>query len=157
MLEDCKTAQERWGGVSQIIDRWLQERRELLTMFSELTTRETLDGRNSDDSQRVLEFCQILVDYVSTGHFEVYGQLAKEGSEFDDTEGLEVAGELYSAIDETTQYVLDFNDKYQTPDDLKTISQDLSALGTQLSTRFEAEDCMINVLHTSHRNIADAD
>ena len=36
MLEDCKTAQERWGGVSQIIDRWLQERRELLTMFSEL-------------------------------------------------------------------------------------------------------------------------
>jgi len=30
MLENCQSAKERWGGVSEIIDRWLQERQELL-------------------------------------------------------------------------------------------------------------------------------
>ena len=32
MLEDCKSAQERWGGVSEIIDRWLQERQQMLVL-----------------------------------------------------------------------------------------------------------------------------
>jgi len=154
MLDNCKTAQERWGGVSKIIDRWLHERSELLTQYTELEKTAVLDGRIPEDSQRVLKFCQILVDYVSTGHFEVYGQLAKEGDDFKDQEGLEVAGELYRVIDETTQKILDFNDKYQVPDDLKSAVSDLADLGEQLRSRFEAEDCMINVLHTSHASQA---
>ena len=32
MLENCKTAKERWGGVSEIIDRWLTERQELIVL-----------------------------------------------------------------------------------------------------------------------------
>ena len=28
MLESCQNAQERWGGVHLLIDRWLQERKE---------------------------------------------------------------------------------------------------------------------------------
>ena len=34
MLESCKNAQERWGGVHQLIDRWLQERQELIGVFA---------------------------------------------------------------------------------------------------------------------------
>jgi regulator of sigma D len=30
MLENCKSAKERWGGVSEIIDRWLEERQQML-------------------------------------------------------------------------------------------------------------------------------
>ena len=30
MLEDCKNALERWGGVHVLIDRWLDQRRQLL-------------------------------------------------------------------------------------------------------------------------------
>ena len=37
MLENCKTAQERWGGVSEIIDKWLQERKELLVQYCNLS------------------------------------------------------------------------------------------------------------------------
>ena len=154
MLENCKTAQERWGGVSDIIDRWLKERRELIEQYGRLIDIENLDGRNATHASGVTELCQILVDYVSTGHFEVYGQLAKEGDEFEDKEGLEVADELYQTIDKSTQAVLDFNDKYQVPDDLKTIYEDLAGLEDKMSTRFEAEDRMINVLHTSHANVA---
>ena len=30
MLESCRNAQERWGGVHQLIDRWLHERQQLV-------------------------------------------------------------------------------------------------------------------------------
>ena len=36
MLERCKTAQERWGGVHSIIDRWLQQRKVLIESWDEL-------------------------------------------------------------------------------------------------------------------------
>ena len=36
MLEDCKSASERWGGVHQLIDRWLEQREHLLEVLSEL-------------------------------------------------------------------------------------------------------------------------
>ncbi|MFT6421094.1 MAG: regulator of sigma D, partial [Porticoccus sp.] len=36
MLENCKSAKERWGGVSQLIDQWLEERQEMLVRFCAL-------------------------------------------------------------------------------------------------------------------------
>ena len=29
MLEGVKTLQQHWGGVSEVIDRWLEERRDI--------------------------------------------------------------------------------------------------------------------------------
>ncbi len=37
MLENCQTLQQHWGGVSEVIDRWLEERRELLVKYCELS------------------------------------------------------------------------------------------------------------------------
>lgn len=151
MLEDCKTAQERWGGVSEIIDRWLEERQQLLVDYCNLSDAvDELD--NGTCGTRLRSVCQILVDYVSAGHFEIYDQLQKEGREFEDFEGLKKAGELYKVIDKTTEYILDFNDKYQEIDDLDSIENDLSGLGEMLATRFESEDNMIEVLHFAHKD-----
>ena len=36
MLESCQNAQERWGGVHLLIDRWLQEREELIGAYDKL-------------------------------------------------------------------------------------------------------------------------
>ena len=105
-----------------------------------------------DCGPRLRELCQIMVDYVSAGHFEVYEQLMKEAKEFDDTEGLKAAGSLYNTIDGTTEDILDFNDKYQETDDLDTLSIDLSKIGERLAIRFEAEDNMIEVLHVAHKD-----
>ena len=78
MLENCKSAKERWGGVSEIIDRWLEERQTVLVQYCALSEREqTLSDLQRGEKLR--SFCQILVDYVSAGHFEVYDQLIKEG------------------------------------------------------------------------------
>ena len=56
-------------------------------------------------------------------------------------------------MDKTTEWILDFNDKYLETDDLASLTPDLSQLGETLETRFSAEDRMISVLHTSHRDL----
>lgn len=149
MLENCRSAQERWGGVSEAIDRWLQERQNLLVLFCKLTAQK--DGEFSEEIEdQVRSFCQILVDYTSAGHFEIYKQLMAEGQ--DNQNGLSQAQAHYTTIHSTTERVLDFNDKYQETDDLGTLMQDLSELGITLETRFEAEDRMIEVLHNPQKD-----
>ncbi len=153
MLENCKSAKERWGGVNDIVDRWLQERQELLVGYCGLSEVKSFDENNSDHSQKIRHFCQTLMDYISAGHFEVYDQLIKEGRDFDDKDALEAASKPYEIIDATTEKLLDFNDKYQETDDLSSLVNDLSQIGQQLESRFEAEDKMIAILHVSHKDM----
>lgn len=153
MLENCKTAKERWGGVSVIIDRWLQERQDMLVHYCALASIEEFDEEDPAQCEQVERLCQIMMDYVSAGHFEVYGQLIREGQEFNNTKALAEADRLYTQVEATTDAVLDFNDKYQETDDLSSLPDDLSRLGVQLETRFEAEDGMIAVLHVAHKNL----
>ncbi len=151
MLEHCQTAKEKWGGVNEVIDRWLQERQELLVIYCSLSDISS-EPDKIERGGELKALCQIMVDYVSAGHFEIYNHLIDEGHEFDDKEGLKQAGVLYQTIDSTTEYVLDFNDKYLETDDLESIESDLSRLGEILVTRFEAEDSMIEVLHTANKD-----
>lgn len=153
MLENCKSAKERWGGVNIIIDRWLQERQELLVDYCSLSEVDKFDEKNSDHTQKIQVFCQTMMDYISAGHFEVYDQLIKEGKDFDDRSALEKAATLYEKIDVTTEHLLDFNDKYQETDDLSSLADDLSLVGQHLESRFQAEDQMIAVLHVSHKEM----
>ncbi len=148
MLEHCESAKERWGGVSDIIDRWLQERQDLLVHFCSIPQQDT----PVDELQKL---CQLLVDYVSAGHFEVYDQLVKEGREFDDDAALQEAGGLFKIIDQSTQQALDFNDLHLETTSTSSIQSELSELGEMLANRFEAEDRMIEVLHLSHKNLVE--
>ncbi len=152
MLENCKTAKERWGGVSEIIDRWLEERQEMLVQYCALSGLSE-DLSDIQRGEKLRSFCQILVDYVSAGHFEVYDQLIKEGREFDDADALQEASKLYDVVDKTTEKLLDFNDKYLETDDLAALTPDLSQLGEALEMRFSAEDRLIAVLHTAHKDL----
>jgi regulator of sigma D len=153
MLENCQNARERWGGVNEIIDRWLQERQEMLVQYCALSAMDQQESNTAVRGEMLRNLCQILVDYVSAGHFEIYDQLMKEGREFEDDEALHEAGDLFAVIDNTTEELLDLNDKYLETDDLTSLDADLSALGQTLEVRFSAEDRMISVLHTSHKNL----
>lgn len=99
MLEKCRNAQERWGGVHQLIDRWLQERHELISAYQQLQSQ--LD-RCSRETLQV--FCQWLVDYASAGHFEVYEQLLREAQDFNDQRGLELARQIYPRLQVITSW-----------------------------------------------------
>ncbi|MFT6102753.1 MAG: regulator of sigma D [Granulosicoccus sp.] len=153
MLENCRSAKERWGGVNDIIDKWLHERQQLLVSYCDLSGTNLFDEENVGHQEQVKRFCQVLVDYLSAGHFEVYDQLIKEGQDFDDKVALKQAAELYDVIDNTTESLIDFNDKYQETDDLSELVADLSNIGQKLEPRFTAEDKMIEVLHTSHKDL----
>ncbi|MND55391.1 Regulator of sigma D [compost metagenome] len=145
MLESCQNAQERWGGVHLLIDRWLQERHELVRAFDALGAEpQTL----AENRKPLLEFCAILVDYVSAGHFEIYEQLTGEAKAFGDKRGLELADTIYPRIDVITEKLLAFNDLC---DEGKCVAEKFKELGGLLHERFELEDCLIEVLHTAHK------
>lgn len=155
MLETCKTAQERWGGVHDLIDRWLNERQDLLVKFCSIQGLDEFQNSGSTVGEKVQAFCQILVDYVSTGHFEIFEQLIREAQEFSDEAAIQTYEKIYPLIEENTQVALDFNDKYLSDavrrEDRKMLSRDLSALGEALESRFSWEDQLIEKLHDAHR------
>ncbi|WP_417227081.1 sigma D regulator [Amphritea sp.] len=151
MLEKCRNAQERWGGVSDIIDNWLDGRQKLISFFVSLPQQNVQETLND----KIQEFCQLMMDYISSGHFEVYEQLLKQGSEFNDG-SLEKAQALFPKIQDSTDASLDFNDIYsnfegQTLQEMYELMCQLSSLGEALEERFALEDRMIEILHIAHR------
>lgn len=150
MLENCKTAQERWGGTHQMIDRWLEERKSVLVHYFDIS----VDKAAGPDDQTLQLFCEVLMDYVSAGHFEVYEQLVREAKEFNDG-GIELARKLYPKLEATTTHILDFNDRYDTAEHSQAHQEhmvdDLSRLGEIMTERFELEDQLIERLHNIHR------
>ncbi|WXL25540.1 sigma D regulator [Ectopseudomonas mendocina] len=156
MLETCRNAQERWGGVNQLIDRWLQERKELVVAYVDIIG----SGRElSCNDQQLQRFCEVLVDYVSAGHFGVYEQLTNEAKAFGDQRGLELAKQIYPRIEAITEVSLAFNDLCDNGDcrDSSSLSEELKRLGQLLRERFELEDCLIEVLHMAHQEKAAAE
>jgi len=156
MLDSCTNAQERWGGVHQLIDRWLAERQQLILNYRQL--RERPEPSTQTDSE-LTAFCDILVDYVSAGHFEIYEQLLREAQDFDDQRGIELAHRVYPRIETITLQAVAFNDQYgqsDRADDEAAMQTQLHQLGGMLHERFELEDCLIEVLHNAHKDLLSA-
>ncbi|MCW8887198.1 MAG: sigma D regulator [Motiliproteus sp.] len=152
MLEKCQNAKERWGGVSELVDRWLQERQDLLGLFVALPQKELTE----DVVGTLRQFSQILVDYASSWHFGVYEHLLAEADEFNDG-GIELAREMDPKIQQTTDTILNFNDRYSeietlTLQDASHLGERMSELGEVLAERFELEDQLIESLHNSHKD-----
>ncbi len=145
MLESCQNAQERWGGVHKLIDSWLKAPHELVRAFDVLGAKPEVLSANRKALQ---EFCAVLVDYVSAGHFGVYEQLTNEAKAFDDQRGLELAKTIYPRIDVITEKLIAFNDLC---DAGKCVVEKFKELGALLHERFELEDCLIEVLHNAHK------
>lgn len=153
MLEDCKNAQERWGGVHRLIDRWLDERRELLVSFVDL--KEACDAElEAVDKVQVDRFSELLMDYISAGHFEVYPQLKEEARAFEDHEALGIADKLLERLDMSTELMLAFDADYATPvrcrHYLPRLPAWLDRLASGLTERFALEDQLIARLHAAH-------
>ena len=151
MLSNPVDRQQRWQSVDHLLQRWLEERQQLLMQFCSISQlrplSETADRHRTDFDR----FCEVLVDYVSAGHFEVYEQLLAEAIAFGD-KGTEMSRQLYRVIAKTTRVILDFNDHYLEQRATQQLARGLSQLGDALETRFEAEDKLIEALHQVHAN-----
>lgn len=151
MLDNCNSAKERWGGVSTLIDKWLKERQALIVQLCDLSVNPGSSQENK--VERFQSFSQILVDYVSVGHFEVYEQLLSEAAEFNDG-GTELANKIIPKIQASTEIALNFNDRFdnihKVDDGIEGLILELETLGKTLEERFELEDVLIESLHKVH-------
>ncbi|TFH86578.1 sigma D regulator [Billgrantia azerbaijanica] len=159
MLENCKNAQERWGGVHQLIDRWLDERREMLVTFVDL--KEACDTElEAVEKLQIDRFSELLMDYISAGHFEIYPQLREEAHAFNDDEALAIADKLLERLDLSTELMLAFDADYATPvrcqHFLPRLPAWLDRLARGLTERFALEDQLIARLHAAHTPKGDA-
>ena len=144
MSEPRKT--DRRGGTQEMVQKLLDERQEMLSMFCRVAGLEPFKG--SPPSADVLqEFCQVLVDYSAFGHFEIYERIVA-GRERR-AQVVEVAREVYPRIAEASEVAVEFNDKYDASDhllDLHQLDRDLGRLGEEIAVRIEMEDRIIQAL-----------
>ncbi|MCG8381303.1 MAG: sigma D regulator [Gammaproteobacteria bacterium] len=142
---DFLETRDRRQRLGQTIDALLNERQDVLIAYGQLIG---LDQNNKQfgqvDIQQLRGFCQILVDYIALGHFEIYQRII-EGEERR-VVVQQAAKDVYPAIAESTDLLVDFNDKYDDyvpEDDESELFQDLSKVGEVLAIRAELEDKII--------------
>jgi len=129
-----------------LIAKLLRERQQVLVLFHRLVEHQSRqDGKAVPPL--VQEFCEMLMDYVALGHFEVYERIAECADGGADCQRQQrVASECHGRLSATTQAAVTFNDRYDSAErcrDLTRLSQDLSILGEQLAERIELEDRLI--------------
>ena len=153
MPNSSSDPRQQFQAVEDLLTRWLRERRDLLGRYTEIVV--TLDGEADAEAQKQRQraLCELLVDYISAGHFEVYHELVNEAETFADGSSA-MAEQLMPAIGDTTEVILAYEEKYGDGDNHPgTLKRDLSALGEVLESRFALEDRLIAGLHNSHRRL----
>ena len=144
---------ERRARTRKEIKQLIKERNSVLSQYYNLA-KHTEDPENdlNNTAELLEEFCQELVDYMATGHFEIYRRI-EDGNERRD-EILTLAEKIMPRINTTTHVAIAFNDLY---DDTSNINENafnqlpnyLTRLGEELATRIDLEDLFINTLLTA--------
>lgn len=148
---------DRRKSIDGTVRKLVGERQEVLVKFCQLAgitaSDDELEGDFDDvgfqpGSADLGAFCEVLMDYLGSGHFEIYQRII-DGHER--RHGvLRAAQQFYPTIAETTQFLVEFNDKYDhfdgTPDECKALRSDLNRVGKALSLRSDFEDKMLNAL-----------
>lgn len=131
---------------SKMVQELLQERQQVWALYCELGRRKPFAAEPSLN-KAIQRFCQLLIDYISLGHFGVYRRI------IDGTErrlsAVQTAETVYPAIENATDVALAFNDKYAESESPRLgidLEGDLSRLGEALATRFDLEDRLLTSL-----------
>ncbi len=145
---------ERRARTRNEIKHLITERNTVLSQYYNLAKH--TDGSVNDMNITIdllEEFCQELVDYLATGHFEIYRRI-EEGNERRD-EITKLADKIMPRINDTTQIAVAFNDVYDNTESIDEAAMAqlpnyLNKLGKELATRIELEDQFINALLASN-------
>ena len=147
---------ERRARTQKEIKQLIEERNTVLSQYYNLAkATEGYDGDENATLEMVEEFCQELVDYMATGHFEIYRRIEEGNERRDDI--TQLADKIMPRINDTTQVAVAFNDLYDSTSDIgkdaiEQLPNYLAKLGEELATRIDLEDQFINLLlATSHR------
>ena len=132
---------------SDTIQSLLKERQEVILAMCDLAELESKDIGADAILENLKSFNQALVDYTALGHFEIYERIidGKERRE----KVKRIANSVYPSISSTTEYFVDFNDKYDGADgqdSLVDLYKDLSSVGEAMAARIESEDQLLREL-----------
>lgn len=130
-----KHQDQQWETIDHIVEEWLEKRQELLVLYYHLSkTTPFAEEQYDNDIESLTNLCQILTDYVSAGHFEVFEKISAS-----------IDRELGTKILDTTNLIMGFCNHHADGKNLSTLKQDLSLLGEQLALRMDLEDSLIKI------------
>ena len=147
MAQKISAENNRRQRQSDTIESLLTERQEVIVGMCNLAELESKDIGSGVVLDNLKSFNQALVDYTALGHFEIYERIidGKERRE----KVKRIANRVYPSISSTTEYFVDFNDKYEGADgedSLVDLYKDLSSIGEAMALRIESEDQLLREL-----------
>ncbi|MFI3245560.1 MAG: sigma D regulator [Ferrimonas sp.] len=150
MLTKLEQAVNAWGGSNALVDQWLDSRRQLLIHYCQLAGLAPYQTAPTalPPLKHIRQFCGILLDYVSAGHFEVYKQVSS-ACEQHGRHSQQLMESILPKIHHSTDIALAFNDRYAeqpTDEQMLQLDIDLSQLGQAMEERFALEDTLLEVL-----------
>ncbi len=139
------------------INDMIKARKELVIQYMKILNASMSRSSNKNEVcypsyEDVTKFCDHLVDYMSHGHFDLFPKIL-ELIENASGRSLSIANRTLPRIEDTTEYLMKFTDKYA--EDLNeakmaTVQKDLSSIGKALEVRFKNEDRLIIALRLVH-------
>ncbi len=151
-VDPAAPALDRRKGIGNTVAKLVSERQNVFVTYCELTGVSNIDPESNErhtvHTEMLTGFLNQMMDYLGTGHFELYQRII-DGHERRRLV-LEAAQKFYPTIAETTDYLVEFNDKYDgfngEEDDLAALEGDLSKVGKALSLRSDLEDKVLAAL-----------
>ena len=150
MASEYDTGSDRRGRSREKLATLVQTRAETLSLYSELANQRPFEA-DEVTSEALQEFCQALIDYAASAHFQLYRYISDRLERRAPV--LQVADRVYPQIIQTTDMILRFNDKYESMDLLNgnkdlldLLDADLSSLGEILAERIQLEDQVIGAM-----------
>jgi regulator of sigma D len=129
------------------LDALVSSRTTTLSLLAELAGKQPFTPEPSME-KALREFCEALIDYTASAHFQLYRYLADNRERRQSV--ISLADELYPRIVETTDLILRFNDKYESmtlDNSVQFLAEDLSRLGECLADRILLEDQVIKAMN----------
>lgn len=147
MLNQLNVLTERVGGSNELVDSWLEARRQLLVTYYHLVgLKPNKETHAALDEQALDTFCHALVDYLSAGHFSVYERII---SEMNGDSPMIAAAQIYPPLQQNTSRLMALYDGHlqQSIDDDNCVDFQLalSEVGEALEARFTLEDKLIQM------------
>ena len=131
-----------------LIDELQKERIQVWALYSNIAELKPFTVNSEKVPNIINEFAQLMVDYISLGHFGIYQRIL-DGNERR-RKVLSVAEEMYPEYSATTETAVSFNDKYVSSaaisENIESLEHDLSKLGEDLAKRIEIEDKLCDML-----------
>jgi regulator of sigma D len=128
------------------LDALVSSRTTTLALLAELAGKQPFTAEPAME-KALREFCEALIDYTASAHFQLYRYLADNRERRQSV--ILLADGLYPRIVETTDMILRFNDKYEgmtLDNSVEFLANDLSRLGECLADRIQLEDQVIKAM-----------